>query len=302
MRTVVYIFIAFLCMCCANNSAPHKTESESPVDFIVEEEEETLVSEEDALSTLVQQKIQDQLDKKNLHDKHPEFKIDSNGYQTIFPEKAKQVKQVTFLKELYPNQDTLSGLITKVVFELDQKAVRIDTVITTIKTANIMIDGNLLRTQKISFDALQKKQSIDLQNEITIADPPKSVSIFSLDNLNFTWEEINACDCLFMIPYEKTTYQKLYFGRLKGDSTGIVQFGKNTKKILIPLTHKRSNTRKLGSAWKEVYENSEFIIKIVATPTEARVKGKFTYYIDFTYTDLKLKDGIKKVILTNCKS
>lgn len=299
-RLYIYIFIGLLYIGCANNSAPYKTESDA-VDFIVEEEE-AVISEEDALSILVKQKIQEHLDKKNIHYQHPEFKIDSDHHQTVFPKKATQVKQVTFIKDLYPDLDSLSSFITEVTFESDQKTSNIDTIITTIKTSKIVFDGNPLKTQEISFSALQRSQISKNQSATSSDTLPKSVSIFSLDNLNFTWEEINACDCLFMIPSEKTAYQKLYFGRLKGDPIGIVQLGKNTKKILTPLTHKRAKTRKPGSAWKEMYENSEFTIKIIATPTEARVKGKFTYYIDFTYTDLNLKHSVKKVILTNCKS
>jgi len=131
---------------------------------------------------------------------------------------------------------------------------------------------------------------------------PTSVDIFSIGNLGFSWEEINACDCIFKISTKNTSHEKLYFGKFKNDKMGILQLEKKTDVFKIPILKPRSKNRKLGSNWKETYQNNQFQIALKATPTRSRIRGKYTYYIDFTLIDLSSKEIIKKVILTNCRS
>ncbi len=131
---------------------------------------------------------------------------------------------------------------------------------------------------------------------------PKYIQKFSYRDLTFTWEDINACDCLFMVKDKNTDYKKLYFGRFKGDTSAIIQLGKNTEKQRIRITKPRSKTRKPGSAWIETYQNDRYKIKIKANPDQPKVKKKYTYYFNFTLTDLSSKKSIKNMVIANCKS
>ncbi len=150
---------------------------------------------------------------------------------------------------------------------------------------------------------LEKKSTIETQKKKSpILKKPTSVDLFSIGNLGFTWEEINACDCIFKISTKNTIYEKLYFGRFKDNKMGILQFEKKTDKFQIPILKSRSKNRKPGSKWKETYQNDRFQITLKATPTRSRIKGKHTYFIDFTLIELSSKESIKKVILTNCRS
>ncbi|GAA4271375.1 hypothetical protein GCM10022258_06680 [Aquimarina gracilis] len=123
-----------------------------------------------------------------------------------------------------------------------------------------------------------------------------------MSDLTFTWEEINACDCLFVVKAKNTDYERLYFGRFKGDTSGVIQFGKSNQKQLIPSTKPRSKNREPGSFWREIYQNDNYKIQLKANSTNPKVKGKYTYYIEFVLTDLSTKKIVKKVVLANCKS
>ncbi len=105
-----------------------------------------------------------------------------------------------------------------------------------------------------------------------------------------------------MVKAKNTNYEKLFFGRFKGDTSGIIQLGKNNEKQLIPLTKPRSTNRQPGSFWREIYQNDDYKIQLKANSTDPKVKGKYTYYIDFILTDLSTKKVVKNVILANCKS
>jgi len=121
-------------------------------------------------------------------------------------------------------------------------------------------------------------------------------------DLSLNWEEINACDCLFAVTVKDTIYKKLYIGRFKGDSSAIIQLGKKGKKQLLPITKARSKTRKPGSAWQERYQNKAYTVTMEAKSTTPKVKGRYTYFVDFKITNLSSKKTIKNTVLTNCKS
>ncbi len=287
----LYIVGLLVCIGCANNSSK---EAESDTEVLKTEEETSLVSEEEAYSILILQKLKEIVDKKVLADTHPDFDIDPS-IQSLYPAITDtKVKEVHLISPFEIVSDSVKSVKTKVVYET-----KTDTIITYIKTSEMMVDGEQLKTTKMSFTPQLPKITSKKPKDDS---KPLHVERFSIRDLSFTWEEVNACDCLFMIPAKNSSFKKLYFGRFKDNTTAIIQLGKNTEKYLIPISKSRSPNRKNGASWSETYQSDTYKLSLTAKPTTNKVKGKHTYLINFTFTDVSSKKVIQKEILANCKS
>jgi len=105
-----------------------------------------------------------------------------------------------------------------------------------------------------------------------------------------------------MIPEKQIINKKLYFGKMQDSSKILLQIGKKAEVLQIPLITPRTKYRKKGSSWKETYANNRYKIKLNATPTTPKLKNKYTYYMNFRYTDKQSGASIKKTIMINCKT
>ncbi|MEW7292247.1 hypothetical protein [Aquimarina sp. 2304DJ70-9] len=291
MKHFIYIIIVLVFIGCAKNSSKELDDEVSKASSVVEEE--ISITQEDAYVLLIKQKIQESIDKSVLAKKHPDFTIE-NKQEEHFSTEEKTIKDVTLIAPFKILSDSVKTIKTKVIYES-----RIDTLITHIKTSKTEIDGEQLKITMITFSSPKKK---DTPSSKQPDQKPIHVERFSVRDLSFTWEEINACDCLFMVNAKNTSYKRLYFGRFKDNANGIIQQGKNTEKYLIPVLKPRSAKRKPGSFWRETYQNNRYKIELKASPTTAKVKGKHTYYVDFTLNDTSSKKVVKKLVLVNCKS
>ncbi|MBQ4821536.1 hypothetical protein [Aquimarina sp. MMG016] len=298
MKQFVSVIILCILFGCANN-ASKEMDTTNILEANGIKKEEEIISKEDAYALLIKEKLQEQIDKKNLTKNHPNFDIDLDDNKSFFNKLASGVKSVKLIEPIETISDSVKSIKTEVVFGTEIDSMISDTIVARIKTSTIEIDGESLNATQISFDKIKVSKNKTINQPK--ASNPKSVNKFSLKDLSFTWEEINACDCLFMVKATNTDYKKLYFGRFKGDSTGIIQLGKNTEKFHIPLIQSRSKNRKPGTTWKETYKNNQYRVRLKATPTIPKVKGKYTYYIDFRFTDLSSKKVITKRLLTNCR-
>ncbi len=293
MKQFVYISIVFIFFSCAKNASKESDNQAPEISSTIEEE--MAITEEEAFAVLIKQKIQEYIDKNILAEKHPDFTIKDYYYQEeLFSTKERTVKDVTLIAPFKVLSDSVKTVKTEVIFES-----QIDTLITFIKTSEVEIDGDHLKITTITFAPLKKTNTLFSKQP---GQKPIHVDRFSIRDLNFTWEEINACDCLFMVSAKDTSYKRLYFGRFKDNVNGIIQQGKNTEKYIIPVFKPRSTKRNPGSFWREVYQNDQYKIELKASPTTAKVKGKYTYYVDFTLNDLSSKKVVKKLVLVNCKS
>ncbi len=248
--------------------------------------EDTLINNKEEYTVVIFQKLQQYLHRD---------KLNPQNQDRIFSREKTTIKEVELIEPYIITSDSIKKIKTKVIFESET-----DTILTTIKTLEKDIDGECIKTNRFSFESLKKLKTISPIN--AVSKKPIHVERFSLRDLSFTWEDINACDCLYMVKAENTSYKKLYFGRFKGDTTGIIQLGKNTEKQLVPIIKSRAKNRKPGSTWNETYQNNLYTIKLKSKPTKRKVKGKHTYYIDFTLMDRSTKKMVKNTVLANCKS
>ena len=290
MKQFIYIFIVLILYGCANNARKEMDIESSEAPIYVEEE--VAITAEDAYTILIKQKLQEQIDQTLLTKKHPGFEIDKHENLNFITDQ-KTVEHVELVSVISTLSDSVKTVKTKVVFDT-----KTDTLLTFIRTSTVQIDGEQLKTTTLQFTPIKKKQSKVIDSSPT----PEHVEQFSLKDLNFTWEEINGCDCLFMIPAKNTPYKKLYFGRFKDNKHSILQLGKRGKKHDIPIAVSRSKDRKPGSSWKETYRNKDYEIKLKASPTKNKVKGKHTYYINLIFTEITSSMVVKETVLANCKS
>ncbi len=285
---VYIICIIILFASCAKNASKELNREALKAPELLEEN--TIITIEDAYKVLVKQKLQEQLDKKELAQTYPDFATVIHEDILFSNIDESVIKEIHFITPFITVSDSLQTVKTQVVFES-----KTDTLITKIKTSEIYVEGEKLKTHKVSFEHYRNPKT---KTKSLPAYPER----FSINDLNFSWEDINACDCLFMAKMETTDYERLYFGRLiKGDSA-IMQLGKRNKKLVIPVLKSRSKNRKPGNSWKETYQNNEYHILLNAQKAQPKVKGKYSYFIDLEFKHISSKKVIKKVIITNCKS
>ncbi len=293
MKKFICSIALLLVFGCANNAS-----KESTTQTINEQdtlEEKILITKEDAYTILIKQKLQDYLDKNRLTKTHPGFKTKEEAQEALFSVEETQVNEIELIFPFTYSSDSTKTIKTKVIFQST-----IDTILTHIKVYETEINEEKITTTKISFSKISNPEPL-ISNQ---PKPPKPAYVdkFSIKDLNFTWEEVNTCDCLFMVHAKNTTYKKLYFGRFIDNTTAIIQLGKSADKYLIPIATPRSKNRKPGSFWRETYQNDHYKVELKASKTTPKVKGKYTYYIDFVLTDFSTQEVVKNIILANCRS
>ncbi len=149
MKKFIYILLFLLSFGCANKRSnsrdlePHKT-------YELEKKQLDL-SENDAYTLLITQKLEEYIDTKTLAKANPDFVIKTDQKKLLSLEEGTKIKHINFISPFESISDSIKKVTTRVV--LDHK---VDTILTFIKTSQIEIDGKQLLTTKISFDTLKK--------------------------------------------------------------------------------------------------------------------------------------------------
>lgn len=154
MRKFIYTILVLLCFGCAKNASKIMNTENSEAFEILEEEPTPYLSKTEAYSILIQQKLQEYLDKAVLMKTNPGFNIETEGYKLLSNKHSTKLKRIELISPFEIVSDSVKKVVTKVVLEHQT-----DTIITYIKTSVIKIDGEELLSTKISFDTIQKKQS-----------------------------------------------------------------------------------------------------------------------------------------------
>ncbi len=117
-------------------------------------EEQSDLSEDDAYSLIISQKLQEYLDKKTLARTNPDFTIDTNKNELLSAEKGGQLKHINFITSFETVSDSVKKVATQVILEHQT-----DTIITLIKTSIITIDNEVFKTHKIEFEKTEGIQN-----------------------------------------------------------------------------------------------------------------------------------------------
>ncbi|WP_281988824.1 hypothetical protein [Aquimarina aggregata] len=143
MKQFVLIIVILVTSGCANNSSKELDNLAPNADIT---EKEVILSEEDAYSILIKQKLQEHIDKHIIAQNHPSFSIEKEN-EYLFSEQRKLIKDVDLVSPLKMISDSIKVTKTKVVFNSG-----IDTIYTYIKTSQTIVDGKLLKTVKLRFE------------------------------------------------------------------------------------------------------------------------------------------------------
>ncbi len=155
MKQFVYIIISTLVLACAK--APSKElDMEASETIVTLEENAPIVSEEDALKFLITEKIQEHIEKKKLVENHPDFDVNSDTSDLLFSTITNTVKDIKFLEQIKTISDSVRLIKTEVVFNNQADTLLTDTIITKIKTSKIEIEGEQLKTTKITFKSVEE--------------------------------------------------------------------------------------------------------------------------------------------------
>ncbi|WP_438711368.1 hypothetical protein ACSTS3_00440 [Aquimarina muelleri] len=146
MKKVMYAMVILLCFGCANNNSKTIKMEDSRAFEITEEASTSYLSEADAYSILIQQKLQEYLDKKTLLKTNPDFNTETEEYKLISIKNNPNIKRIELISPFEIVSDSIKKVVTKVVLEHQT-----DTIITFIKTSTIVIDNKTYKTHKIAF-------------------------------------------------------------------------------------------------------------------------------------------------------
>lgn len=152
MKQFMFIIAVLLIYSCANNKynepeSERLKNSESIEMSAFDTEETSSVTEEQAYTTLITQKLQDHLDIGNLSKTHPDFNIEIDKKKLFLIKKNTAIASVKFLDSIHFSKDSMIQLKTKVNFTNSQT----DTIISYIKTSTATIDGEVFKTYKVEF-------------------------------------------------------------------------------------------------------------------------------------------------------
>jgi len=172
----------------ASQKESPKTESYSEIESEPVEQYAT-ISEEDAYKILIKQKLKELIDQKSLMDSHPQFEVDPNAVLSVFKIKDTTIQTIHFIEPFKKLSDSVKQVKTKIVY-----TTLTDTLVTHIKTSETLIEGEKFKTTEVSFVPVNPDKVVSPEKT-----KPKWVEKFSSKDLSFTWEEINSCDCIFMV-------------------------------------------------------------------------------------------------------
>ncbi|QKX03806.1 hypothetical protein HN014_02350 [Aquimarina sp. TRL1] len=296
MRQFLYIVLFLLSIGCSNNRAEKFTSKEQSSTAV---ESEAIIKEvitpQQAYTEVIFQKLKDIIETRQLHIKHPEFPKNDTLPTWIHITPHTLLKNIEIIDSVAMT-DSITTVKTKLNFERQKT----DTIISIIKRSTVFIDTIATTSIQIDFEKTEKKQpSVTYQKEVHT---PLQKEKFSLKDLNFSWEDIDNCDCLFSVNVEDTPSQKIFFGRLNDDTHGILQVGIHAASEKIQVTTPRNTKRAFGSSWKETYKNSHYNIRITATPETSKFKDKYAYSINFFLRKKTDNTLVRKNILVHCKS
>ncbi|WP_062062204.1 hypothetical protein [Aquimarina longa] len=149
MKKFISILLFLLSFSCANNISK-KTEAKASDNFEIIEREKTIVSDTDAYTLLITQKLQEYLDKKIVAKTNPNFNINIENTTLFSVTENTKLNSVTLIAPFETVSDSVKKVLTKIVLEH-----KTDTILTFIKTSEINIEGEQLITKKVFFDTIK---------------------------------------------------------------------------------------------------------------------------------------------------
>ncbi|WP_152538637.1 hypothetical protein [Aquimarina macrocephali] len=152
MKRLIYIIVLLFSFGCANNAS--KSMEMDTVESFEKVEEQSELSEHDAYTLIISQKLQEYLDKKTLAKTNPDFTVDTNKNELLSIEEGAQLKHINFITPFETVSDSVKKVVTQVVLEHQT-----DTIITLIKTSIITIDNEVFKTHKIEFEKTEGVQN-----------------------------------------------------------------------------------------------------------------------------------------------
>lgn len=100
---------------------------------------------EDAYALLIQEKIQDHIDKQKLRQQYPDFKTTANSSDSLYLEGKTSIETIELLDAIPLENEKTTDIRTVIIYETKMR----DTIIATLKRIKIRIEGEEIISSKV---------------------------------------------------------------------------------------------------------------------------------------------------------
>ncbi|KAA1244800.1 hypothetical protein [Aquimarina sp. RZ0] len=153
MKKFIYTLLVFITISCAKDTSKSMDTNDLPIDVMEETNEAPLNLIENSYNKLITEKLQDYLDHRSLAATHPDFTTTqiSDSLELFRDKNVKKIQEIQFIEQ----PEILSDSITKLTTIVRFMNTSLDTIISHIKTSNVIIDTTKFKTSKVTFERLE---------------------------------------------------------------------------------------------------------------------------------------------------
>lgn len=134
--------IFFACLWVLIGCSNHKEFTPSNSDSTVAPQP---VAIEDAYALLIQEKIQDHIDKQKLRQQYPNFKVKTDSTATLYIEDKAVIETIELLDPIPLENEKTVNIRTVIIYENNRR----DTIIASIKRTKVTIEGEETVSSKV---------------------------------------------------------------------------------------------------------------------------------------------------------
>ncbi|TPN81388.1 hypothetical protein [Aquimarina algicola] len=150
IRFLFIISIAIFISSCSNNAHKRMEMESDKVTLEHSETEEAFISENDAYELLIQQKLQEYIDKQVLLTSHPNFNLSIKKEDSLSTKETK-IEKINLIDSFQTVSDSIKKATVKVTYKNT-----IDTILVTITSTQIEIEGEQIKNTKVSFEQMDR--------------------------------------------------------------------------------------------------------------------------------------------------
>ncbi len=142
--------IFFICVCLLIGCSNKK--DFAPLNESTVAESAPAITIENAYTLLIQEKIQDHIDKQKLKQQYPNFKLSPDSVTTLYIEDKATIQTIELLDTIILDDEKAMDIRTVIIYDTNKR----DTIIATLQRSKVTIEGEEVISSKVILKNYQK--------------------------------------------------------------------------------------------------------------------------------------------------